>query len=216
MPEIQQKTFQKRQIAYGVSISNILSGSFTKDELSIGYMRLGDINVSRVNVIATLVHKPEQSSSYYNAIVDDGTGRISLRSFDNNYAFSKVEIGDIVLIIGKIREFNGEIYIVPEILKKINNIGWVNVRKLELIHNKMIAGDIKIEENKDKGLIEQENTSINEEIYSLIKKLDDGYGVSIEDIIKNSSNSRAENIITKLLENGDIFEIKPGKLKVLE
>ena len=29
-------------------------------------------------------------------------------------------------------------------------------------------------------------------------------------------NDKAESIINKLLENGDIFEIKPGKLKVLE
>ena len=89
----------------------------------------------------------------------------------------------------------------------------VNVRKLELIHKDMINYDIKI---TDKDAIEQESASIDEEVYSLIKKLDDGYGVSIEDIIKNSNNSKAENIITKLLERGDIFEIKPGKLKVLE
>ena len=52
--------------------------------------------------------------------------------------------------------------------------------------------------------------------YSLIKKLDKGEGVTFEDVIKNSATSKAETIITKLLENGDVFEIKPGKLKVLE
>ena len=212
MPE-QQKAYQKRQVAYRVSISAILSGSITKDEFFVGYIRLGNNNVSRVNVIATLVHKPEHNSSYYNAIIDDGTGRIILRSFENNDTFSKVDVGDTMLVIGKIREFNGEKYVVPEILKKLKNIGWVNVRKLELMHNDMVSYDIKI---TDKDAIEQESVSINEEIYSLIKKLDDGYGVSIEDIIKNSNNSKAENIITKLLERGDIFEIKPGKLKVLE
>lgn len=213
MPELQQKTFQKRQVAYRVSISAILNGSITKDEFFVGYIRLGNNNVSRVNVIATLVHKPEQSSSYYNAIIDDGTGRITLRSFENNDTFLKVDVGDTMLVIGKIREFNGEKYVVPEILKKLKNIGWVNVRKLELIQNNMVSYDIKI---TDKDAIEQESASIDEEIYSLIKKLDEGCGVSIEDIIKNSNNSKAENIITKLLESGDIFEVKPGKLKVLE
>ena len=213
MPELQQKTFQKRQVAYRVSISDILSGNFTKDELSAGYIKLGNTNISRVNVIATLVHKPEQGSSYYNSLIDDGTGRILLRSFENNDAFSKVDVGDIVLVIGKIREFNGEKYVVPEILKKLDNIGWIGIRNLEFMHNNAINDDIK---TTDKRTIEQDNTNLNEDIYALIKKLDNGYGVSIEDIIKNSDNRKAENIITKLLESGDIFEIKPGKLKVLE
>ena len=205
MPELEQKTFQKRQIAYKIRISDILNSNFAKDELSAGYIKLNDINISRVNIIGTLVYKSE-GQSYASSIIDDASGKVSLRSFNNIGAFSKIDVGDVILVIGKIREFNNEKYIMPETLKK-TEIGWMNVRNLELKNNKIV------DENKKSEEIIVDN---DDEIYSLIKNLDKGDGVSFEDIIKNSAASKAEIIITRLLENGDVFEIKPGKLKVLE
>ena len=209
MPIIEQKTFQ-RQVAYKVNVSDILNCNFIKDEFSAGYVKVNNMNVSRINIIATVVYKPEETN--FNAIVvDDGTGRISLRSFENNNVFSKIDVGDTSLVIGKIREFNNEKYIMPEIIKKINNFEWLNVRKLELI-GKNIVDNIKTTDN----VVEEVTIGINEDIYSLIKKLDNGDGVSVDDVVKASNKNEAEHIINKLLENGDIFEIKPGKLKVLE
>jgi|SRR3989338_6257750 len=213
MPELEQKIFQKRQVAYKVRICNVLSGNFTKDDLSAGYLKLKDIHISRINIIATIVYKYEQTSSHNSAVIDDGTGRISLRSFESG-AFSKVDVGDVVLVIGRIREFSDEKYVIPEILKKINNVDWINVRKLELKKYNYAVDEIKIAD--DVAEKTTDDFKINSEMYSLIKELDKGNGVSVEDIIKKFDNSEAESVINKLLENGDIFEIKPGRLKVLE
>jgi len=209
MPELEQKTFQKRQVAYKLKISDILNGNLIKEEFS-GNVKLNNINVSRVNIIAAMIYKSEDFN-YSSAVIDDGFGRIQLRSFENNAYFSKIDVGDVVLVIGRIREFNNEKYIVPEILKKITNTRWVDIRRLELKNNDIIDNNIKI---TDKNLIE--GAKINEDIYSLIKKLDNGDGASFDNIIKSSGSIDAEKILNKLLENGDIFEIKPGKLKVLE
>ena len=214
MPITEQKSFQ-RQVAYKVNISDLLDGVITKDDVSAGFIKLNGLNVSRTNIIATVVYKSDDSS-YASVLIDDGTGKISLRSFENKDIFSKIDVGDAVLVIGKIREFNNEKYIIPEILKKINNVEWMNLRKLELEKNKVDGSNSKILKTINDGLIEENNFGINEEIYSLIRKLDNGDGVSVEDVINNSKNIKAESIINKLLENGDIFEIKPGKLKVLE
>lgn len=205
MPESEQKPFQKRQVAFKVKISDILSKNFTKDEFSAGYIRLNEVNVSRVNIIATIVYKSEDLS-YASAVIDDGTGRILLRTFGNEKFFSNIGVGDIVLVIGRIREFNNEKYILPEILKKVN-IRWLNARKLEL--------GKKVMKNSNNNIIGEEKI-FDEEVYLLIKKLDNGDGVSIDDVIKSSNNSDVEKILNKLLANGDIFEIKPGKIKVLE
>ncbi len=209
MPSLEQKSYQ-RQVAYKVRISNILNGSFMKDEFSAGYMKLADFNVSRVNLIATLISKSEQLQ-YSNAVIDDASGKILLRSFDVN-AFSKFDVGGAVLVIGKIREFNGERYIMPEILKKIDDAGWIIARRLELDRAPMIINE-RIE---NEGAAAQVEGNPAEIIYLLIKKLDDGNGASVDDIIKNSDSDNAESIINRMLENGDIFEVKPGKLKVLE
>jgi len=215
MPDSEQRTFQKRQVAYKVLISDILDYNFVGDKFSSGYVRLGNLNVSRVNIVGNVVYKSKQGLNYTSAVIDDGTGNISLKLFENSASFSEIDIGDFVLIIGRIREFNNEKYIVPEILKKIDNIGWVNVRKLEL---KSLFNVEQRNTNKilNDELIEVPINSLNEEIYMLIKKLDNGDGVFIEDVIKYSNRIGAEDVINKLLENGDVFEIKRGKLKVLE
>lgn len=208
MPEIEQKSFQ-RQVAYKVRISDIIKSSLFKDVVSAGYIKLNNINVSRVNVIGTIVYLSEQGSSFKSALIDDGTGRISLRAFEESNIFSRIEIGDIVLMIGKLRQFNDEKYVMPEILKKLGGIEWLSLRKAELAKNHANIGDAK-------AAGQEASVKIYEYIYSLVKSLDIGDGVSVEDVIRKSANSDAEKIINKLLENGDIFEIKPGKLKVLE
>lgn len=210
MPELQQNTFQKRNVAYKVRISDILNGSFVKDDVSAGYVGIGSFNVSRVNVVASFVYKSEHANSA-NAMIDDGTGRIALRVFENKNIFSKVDIGDFVLVVGRLREFGNERYIIPEIIKKLGDIEWVNLRKLEL-------KNINFEnaETKSKDPVVEFSKSISEEVYSLIKSLDNGDGADFDAVIKNSKNNDAEQAISSLLESGDVFEVKPGKLKVLE
>ena len=208
MPEPQQ-SFQ-RQIAYKVRISDILSSRLNKENMFL-YVIVNNLNVSRVNIISTLVYKDEDAS-YASAIIDDGTGRISVRGFESKYIFSKIDVGDIILIIGKIREFNDERFIVPEIIKKINNQDWVKVRNIELRNNVIT----KIENvNSEESLIE-DNLNSADDVLSLIRKLDSGEGVLIDDVLKESKNDGVEKTLSKMLENGDIFEIKPGKIKILE
>ncbi len=212
MPELQQKSFS-RQVAYKVRVSDVLNASFDKDNVYATYIKLNNTDVSRINIIATLVYKTEDFS-YASAIIDDGSGRISLRGFENRLIFSKADVGDVVLVIGRIREFNNEKYIMPEILKKIS-LEWMNVRKLELMKNDKIKLEATSSEIQNSNLGE-EVANINEEIYLLIKRLDTGDGVAIDDVIKKFNNAEAEKILNILLEKGDIFEVKPGKLKVLE
>lgn len=212
MPEL-EKSFQ-RQIAYKIKISDILNSSFAKDEISAGHIKINNNAVSRVNVIATIVHMSGEGSNYKGAVVDDGTGNIMLRSFENQAIFSKVEVGDNVLFVGKIREFGNERYIIPEILKKISDIGWMHLRKIEL--KKSNAPENKALGAASAAAAEEATTNFNDGIYLLIKKLDVGDGVQIEEVIKNSSSNNTEEIINRLLENGDIFEITPGRIKVLE
>lgn len=202
MPEPQ--SFQ-RQVAYKVRISDILDASLNKE----GFLNvtINGYSVSRVSIISALVYKSEDAG-YASGIIDDGTGRISLRNFEKKDVFSKIDIGDIILVIGKIREFSNERYIVPEIVKTINNPDWVKVRKAEVQGNVLGLDDSKKEPD--------ENTSAVDEVFSLIRKLDSGDGVLIDDVVREYKNNDAEETLKTMMKNGDIFEIKPGKIKILE
>ncbi len=213
MPQQQQNTFQKRQVAYKVRIADIINSQFVKDDISAGYVKIGISNVARVNILATLVDKSEDAS-YASAVIDDGTGRIPLRSFDNMGLFLMLNVGDTILVIGRVREFNNERYMMPEILKKINDIGWVNVRSIELKSKKRFMVDEA--KNGADSAAGQSPPELDSNVYELIKKLDNGDGVPVEDVISKSNKPDAEQTLKMLLENGDIFEVRPGKLKVLE
>jgi len=210
-----EQVFQKRQTAYKIRIKDILDSKYVKTEgFNPNYLEIRSKEVSRINVIGVVVQKSE-INNYKTLTIDDGTGKISARIFENSVLLDKVSIGQIVLIIGRPREFSSEKYILIETIKKVNP-AWAKVRKLELgkdVENKniLLNNNTKINNNE----VEEVSPSSKNKIVKLVKELDNGNGVSIEDISSKDIKD-FEKIIDILLKEGDIFEIKPGKLKVLE
>jgi len=203
----------KRQIAYKVRISEIVNGNYVKKDgwLPNVIVTNSGKELSRVNVIGTVVSEPSEEINYMSLVIDDGSGKISLKSFENPEIFKGISIGDVVLVIGRPREFNNEKYILPEILKKIKNNKWIEVRRLELenvLPQQEVVEDV-IEETPKKE-------SSHQRIYNLIKELDDGKGADHDLVLKKASCPDGEEIIMNLLKEGEIFEVSPGKLKVLE
>ena len=107
----------KRHTAYKVRIKDIIDSKYIKGEgeWSPNYLEVGILEVSRVNLMGVLVSN-QTEQNYHNMLIDDGTGRITVRSFED--IKNDVNVGDIVLVIGRPREYGNERYIVPEIIKK--------------------------------------------------------------------------------------------------
>jgi hypothetical protein len=101
-----------------------------------------------------------------------------------------------------IREYNSELYILPEIVKVVDS-RWLLVRKLELqkMSKEILPG----------------NFSIRDSILEKIKKADSLGGLDKEQIILelNVSVDVANLEIKKLLEEGMIYEPRPGVLRYL-
>jgi len=214
---------QKRQIACKARIADLINGKYVKEEgWTPNYIitKQGK-HISRINLIGTVISKTEEGPEYQSFVVDDGSGTISLRSFEKNDNVKNIEIGDVVLLIGRPREYGSEKYIVPEIIKKINNKKWIDVRKIELgIENLKTKKD---ELGKEEVVVEKiddstkEKTASNPQIvYEAVKELDSGQGVDIDKVIKKTGIRDAEEIIKKFLREGEMFEIRPGKIKILE
>lgn len=209
---------QKRKIACKVKINDILKGKYVREEgeWTPNYIELGNKRISRVNLMAVIVSKQDlENTTYKNLVIDDGSGKISIRSFEQDNNFDRVEIGDFVLVIGRPREYLNEKYIVSEILKKIDNPLWVEVRKLESEQKEVKEKDI-VKGTEIEVKEEQIEEDINTKIFDLIKEIDNGGGADTQDVINKLNIEKAEEIIKKLVEQGEVFEIKSGKLKVLE
>ena len=203
---------QKRQVAYKVSITDLLKGSYIKEEGWLpNYIKLDDgRQISRVNVVGVVVGTQEGPSTTV-VLVDDGTGTIPMRAFDNPQVMDGLVSGDILLIIGRIREYNNQRYLQPEIIRK-HTREWFDLRKAEL------KTPLKKESVPVLEVYRAEEEFIENEpdVIQAIRKLDQGEGAAIQDIITLLNTTDTEQKIERMVKLGEIFENKPGRVKVLE
>ncbi len=250
-------SYQKRKTAIKISIAHLRRSEFVQtDSLLPNYVKTQYGPVTRVNIIGILVSKNETNSS---CIISDKTSIISIQnqfSDNKNISLEQINVGDSILVIGKPRIFNDDMYIVPEIVKKIEDPLWLKVREKELFIQESLGFQIEDSDyeqiqttkqdsinneikniqtfqnntsrsNKNKSTfetIESKNDS-KEEIHDsfeivqeFIKKNDSGQGVLTTELLEELQNKNVqepEKMIKKLLEYGEIFEIMPGKIKLL-
>lgn len=221
-----------RYPAIKVAIEDLEKGQYVEErDQNPNYILVrGGSKIVRINVIATIVYK-EMRGTISNFLIDDSTAKMTLRFFEENKTALDLEIGEVVLIIGRVRVYNQEKYIFPEIVKKINPL-WLRLRSQEL--QKQEGRNEKGAENKNIILIRkteeiiingkaEENEEIEEndpllpfqKLTKLIVELDKGEGVLIEEIVEKSPLDKTEELLEKMLENGDIFQNTPGKVRVL-
>ncbi|MEK9774123.1 MAG: OB-fold nucleic acid binding domain-containing protein [Candidatus Woesearchaeota archaeon] len=228
----------KRSTAYRIKLKNIINSEYEKREgFNPSVIKYNNLEISRVNIIASVVGKYLTDDQNYCAItLDDGSETIRIKNFGAEVNIIKnVDIGDIVRVIGKIKEYNDEKYIVGELVKKINP-NWLIVNELQLTSNSENnnskinessneINSIKVEENTDEEEIisissSEENSSINikQEILNYIKNNDSGSGVMM-DIVTSTikeENDKIKDALFELLKVGEIYEPKKGILKILD
>ena len=201
---------QKRQTAYKIRIKDILDSRYMKASgMEPNYLEINSKKISRVNIIGVVVEKSD-INNYKALFIDDGSGRISARIFDGNALLDGIHIGEVVLIIGRPREFSSEKYVIIESIKKTSP-AWARVRSLELQKNGDDRRNSKAAPDNEKNV----DLGPKNKFIWMIKELDNGDGVLIETILSKNIDG-AEKMIDTLLKEGGIFEVKPGKLKVLE
>ena len=211
----------RREIAYKILLGQLREGKIVQEE-GIHLLMLPSLEkVIRVNVIATILIK-EKVGNITNILVDDGTGQVVLRFFEQLPLIEQIQIGNTILIIGKPRMYNQEVYLSPEIVKKVLP-AWLQIRKKELLQNYSLNSPPKtnlsdLPEEGKKVIVEQmveEEVLPVEKVMNLIKELDKGQGVLIEELIERSPLKETEVLLTKMLEKGEIFQNAPGKVKML-
>jgi len=203
---------RKRETAYKLRIGEILKG---KPEISIldgrekfNFLELGDKKIIRVNVIANVIDKfsSEGEKKFASLTLDDATGQINLKTFGEDTAkFNNISQGQTIMAIGVLRTYNNETYILPEILKPLDP-RYLLIRKLE------------IEKNLPKREIKKEEViAIKDQIIEMIKKEEKNEGAETEKLVMEikAEPSLINQEIKKLLEEGIIYEPRPGRVRYL-
>ncbi len=237
MTEIKQNGNNVRQTAVKIYIKDLLLGTYIQEvEQNPNYLQtINNQNIYRLNVIGIIIQK-EILGTITNFLIDDSTGTIIARFFEENKYLEQFNVGDIVLITGKIRTYNQEKYISPEIIKKVSSL-WLKIRLKELgstgasentpiimigkkekqieVQQPKMTGRVQQDQILEEVIAEDDIIVPYQKIMQLIRTLDKGEGVRIEEIIEKSPLQNTEEIIETMLKNGDIFQNNPGKVKVL-
>jgi len=198
---------RKRNVAYKMRIGDILKGKPVLDEGKFIFLELGEKKVVRVNVLANCIDKfvQEGEKKYASVTVDDASGQIRLKVFgDDVEMLTDVNQGDTLQIIGNVREWNGDLYIIPEVAKKVD-LRWLLVRKLET-------------QNARKDIVPEAGASpVKDTIMKKIKEAETDGGIDIDAIIMDveASPDQINVEIKKLLEEGLVYEPRPGRLRYL-
>jgi len=208
MPE--QDQF-KRHIAFKFRIGDLLEAKPVMKEERFSWLELGAKKIVRVNIIGNIIDKYESAgeTKYLALTLDDGSGQIKLKAFgDDTEKFANVLQGQTVIVIGTLRYWNNELYIQPEIIKE-QDTKYLLIRKLEIEKQKS--------KNKD-PLGKQEIIAIKDRILRAIKNAEEQGGIEKDALIMNLKDISPEIInqeIHKFIEEGIVFEPRPGKVRYL-
>ena len=205
-----------RLIAHKLWLNNLNENSFvsSKGEFEPNYLLLNEKRISRVNIIANVMNKFKSEDGNYCAItIDDGSAQIRLKTWrEDTKILDKIDIGNIILVIGKIKNYNNEIYILPEIVKKVNANDEL-LRKLELIKEYGLPKEERLEEKEPEVIYEEINfgsSDLRNKILNLIEKYEEKLGVTLEEIKTelHANLDEINKVLEELLKEGQIYEVK--------
>ncbi len=197
----------KRNIAFKLRVGELQDGKQIMDGERFHHLALHDKQVVRVNIIANVIDKfiAEGERPYGTLTMDDATGQVRLKAFGEDLPkIQDFNLGDTLLIIGLLRTWNDELYITPEIIRK-KDPQYLLVRKMER------------ESSMPKQLNSEERIELKDAMLKKIKDSEPEEGIDVEKIILDLKE-KPELInkeIKTLLEEGLIYEPRPGKLRYL-
>ncbi|HLC56145.1 MAG TPA: OB-fold nucleic acid binding domain-containing protein [Candidatus Nanoarchaeia archaeon] len=215
------ETIQKRQTAYKLWINDVVNAKMEKQEgnFGINYFSFNSNEISRVNLMAVIVAK-NVVENYSSITLDDGSNTIRVKTWKEDVKFlDLLNIGDIVNVIGKVKNYSNENYIVPEIVKNVDHNFYL-VRKYELlkIYGKPTEKISQVFEDKIEEIkIGNVSSSGRNKIIGVIEKLSDENGADINNVLSESKLKSDDfyNILNDLVKEGEVFMPKSDKIKLI-
>ena len=199
-------------------------------------------DVLRARFIATITEKFIRDDKGYATLrLDDGSDTIRAKAWGEGVAgLEKFNVGNLVEVIGNIREYDGEIHLVPDFLNRIDDPNWELVRELEILQSrKKLASQGKVPAPKetskkesmhsedveeDMGAVEMDEKplpkvpeDVKEKVILAIEKLEGNKGTSSADIAAelDITQKESEDALRVLMVEDEVFEPKAGKFKRL-
>ncbi len=217
-----------RQTARKVRVSDLMNGTWVKREgmePSFVTTPYGE-DVARARILATVVAKfISEDGNFGSLTLDDGTDTIRAKCFQELKPLEKAEVGDLVELIGKAREYQGEVYIMPDIITKVQDTNLELLRRLEIMKklrdfkpgkNGMGEGGQEIqpqEASRGGRPGGEDNPELRKRILRMIEARPEG--MEFREIMEKAKapEPQVETILNDILSEGICYEPTPGKIR---
>lgn len=125
-----------KEYAAKVYAMEIISGEFVRGSgSSRSYLRMWNgEDVDKVRVMGTIVQSFLSNDGNYCAhTLDDGTETIRVKGWrEDASSMSSYLVGQVVDVIGGVREYDGEVYLSPIAINPIEDPNWEPLREMEI------------------------------------------------------------------------------------
>jgi hypothetical protein len=230
-------------MAYKLKIEDLVRGEYKRsaDGAEPSYLLTPwDDHITRARVMGTVVDKfIREDKSYGTLRLDDGSGTIRVRAWgDDTSRLDRFNVGDVVDVIGRVREFEGEVYLTPELMFPVEDLNWELVRELEIIKSrkKALASGVKprlpakfepltlsvemptpakVDFEEPEPPLPEVPDELKDRVFLAVKEGEGEEGISADEIRAktNVSAPEVENALRILLVERKIFEPSAGKFK---
>ncbi|MFQ5800690.1 MAG: OB-fold nucleic acid binding domain-containing protein [Candidatus Hydrothermarchaeales archaeon] len=199
---------------YKLFIRDITDRPLNSEEGRRPYVNYNGLEVSTVRVMGAVVSRYD-SEGFTILTIDDSTETVSVRTFGEDVERVRdIGVGDTVDVIGTLREYEGETYIMPRSLCRVEDPNWEVVRNLELLIRAKKTG-VGVAEGRGVDVEEVVEEDLKPIVLRLIEKLDSGDGADYKTLLKESSleDAQLDQALNDLLSDSDIYEPKIGRFK---
>jgi RPA family protein len=121
---------RERMTAVRAAVVDIVNGTYGEDNGPHVVSPYG-VELRRVALVGLIVDQYSREG-FASITIDDGTETIRAKAWGGEAgSLDKVQMNILALIVGKIREYEGELYVVPEIVRELDDPNYLTVHKME-------------------------------------------------------------------------------------
>jgi len=223
---------QERMTAVRASVADIIRGTYNEENGHHVVSPQG-VELRRVVLVGFIVRQYVGQGSFASITIDDGTETIRAKAWGETQSLEQVETNTLAMIVGKVREYEDEVYIVPEIVRPLDDANYMTLHQLEryraILTRSGIStssesesmGDVQetLKPTKSKGSASiskpQSPRTLSTQILQFIRENVSPDGVYLQDIVSHfekqgSSKSAITLKVIDLMDKQRIREVKIG------
>ncbi len=223
---------RERMTAVRASISDITSGSFSNDNGPHVISPFG-VELRRVVLVGFVVNKfyregDDTGKKRFESItVDDGTDTIGVKVWGEEDAslLEGVKENILALVVGRVREYNEEVYVMPEIVRELTDPNYMSLHLLErykaILNRSGISTPETIEQQQE--ILTTPSVSVSgklaNDILAYVRLEAPPEGISLRDIVayfekKGQDSEKVQTKVFNLVAEGALNEVSIGQFRV--